>query len=93
MEHVAYFSERRDAEEVARQLAVDGAVVRRERFHGEDDDEDHPWVVVLPPDVDPTAAEELVGRYDGWLATPTPPDPPPTPPPALPTAPRRLKHR
>lgn len=93
MEQVAYFYEREDAEEVARRLAVDGAVVRQERFQGEDDDEDHPWVVVLPPDVDPVAAEDLISQYDGWLATPAPLDPPPAPPPPLPTAPRRIKGR
>jgi hypothetical protein len=67
-ELVAYFFEREDAEEVARRLAADDLTVRRETFHGEDDDEDHPWTVVLPPDVDQVLAEELITRYDGWLA-------------------------
>jgi hypothetical protein len=67
-ELVAYFFEREDAEEVARRLAADDLTVRREKFHGEDDDEDHPWTVVLPPDVDQSLAEELVTQYDGWLA-------------------------
>jgi hypothetical protein len=67
-ELVAYFFEREDAEEVARRLAADDLTVRREKFHGEDDDEDHPWTVVLPRDIDRALAEELVTRYDGWLA-------------------------
>ncbi|GAA1576011.1 hypothetical protein GCM10009789_31790 [Kribbella sancticallisti] len=45
---VAYFYEREDAEAVAHRLPVDGLTVRREKFQGEDDDEDHPWVLVLP---------------------------------------------
>jgi len=85
---VAYFFEREDAEEVARRLAADDLTVRRERFHGEDDDEDHPWTLVLPPDIDPVLAEELITRYDGWLQTSSQSAPPRTPPP-LPTAPRR----
>jgi hypothetical protein len=67
-ELVAYFFEREDAEEVARRLAADDLTVRQEKFHGEDDDEDHPWTVVLPPDVDRALAEDLVTQYDGWLA-------------------------
>jgi hypothetical protein len=67
-ELVAYFFEREDAEEVACRLAADDLTVRREKFHGEDDDEDHPWTVVLPPDIDLALAEELITMYDGWLA-------------------------
>jgi len=59
---VAYFfDDREDAEEVRRRLASDGidAEVRRERFHGEDDDEEHPWTVVT---TDPAAA----GSWRNW---------------------------
>lgn len=65
---MAYFFGREDAEEVARRLAADDLTVQREKFHGEDDDEDHPWTVVLPPDIDRALAEALVTQYDGWLA-------------------------
>jgi hypothetical protein len=85
MELIAYFWEQDDAEAVAARL--DG-VVRRERFHGEDDDEDHPWVIVLT-DVDHTVLDELLSEYDGWLETPV--DAPGTAPPPLPEGPRRFK--
>ncbi|GAB2612038.1 hypothetical protein [Kribbella endophytica] len=81
---IAYFWERDDAEAVAERL---GGELRRERFHGEDDDEDHPWVVVLPADAD----TDLVDEYGGWLE-PAVEQPAPEPPP-LPTAPQRLKKR
>ncbi len=59
----------------------------REPFAGEDDDEDHPWVV--SSDAPVVMLELLVEEHDGWL------EPEETPPPAaplvLPTAPRRLK--
>jgi hypothetical protein len=95
-ELVAYFFEREAAEEVARRLATDDLKVRREKFHGEDDDEDHPWTVVLPPDVDRALAEDLVTQYDGWLAGhdlgSAEADFPPLPNvPPLPDAPRRFK--
>jgi hypothetical protein len=97
-ELVAYFFEREDAQEVARRVAADDLTFRREKFHGEDDDEDHPWTVVLPPDVDRTLAEELVTRYDGWLAghesSPTEAETAPLPNVApLPDGPRRFKNR
>jgi hypothetical protein len=79
---IAYFWEREDAEAVAERLEGD---VRRGRFHGEDDDEDHPWVVVLPAGAD----TRVVDEYDGWLE-PVADEPAPAPPP-LPTAPKRLK--
>jgi hypothetical protein len=85
MEQIAYFWELDDAEAVAARL--DGAV-RRGRFHGEDDDEDHPWVVVLQ-DVDHAALDEVLSEYDGWLETSA--DEPPAKPPELPTGPRRFK--
>jgi hypothetical protein len=61
---LAYFWEQEDAEAVAELL---GGEVRRGRFHGEDDDEDHPWVVVL----DHPEAERVVAEHDGWLETDT----------------------
>ncbi|HEY3562606.1 MAG TPA: hypothetical protein VGL05_34305 [Kribbella sp.] len=98
---IACFWEREDAVAVAERL---GGVVRRERFHGEDDDEDHPWGVVLR-DVDRAALDALLEEYDGWLevedglAGPegdaqrvARPQPGTSPSPApLPTEPRRFK--
>lgn len=80
----AFFWERDDAEAVADLL--DG-VVRRGRFHGEDDDEDHPWIVVLQ-DPDHAVLDELLTEYDGWLETTDEQSAAPTP---LPTAPKRFK--
>jgi hypothetical protein len=82
---IAYFWERDDAAAVAERL---GGQVRRERFHGEDDDEDHPWIVVLD-DVDRAALDELLSEYDGWLDTEA--DDVPAAPPPLPDAPKRFK--
>ncbi len=59
----ACFWEQEDAEAVAARLQGE---VRRGRFHGEDDDEDHPWVVVLR-DADHAMLDELLTEYDGWL--------------------------
>jgi hypothetical protein len=85
MELIAYFWEQEDASTVAARL---GGTVRRERFHGEDDDEDHPWVVVLT-DVDRAALDALVAEHDGWLETPT--AEPVAAPPPLPSGPKRFK--
>ena len=85
MELIAYFWEQEDAEAVAVRLGGD---VRRGRFHGEDDDEDHPWVVVLH-DIDPAAADELLSEHDGWLETAA--DDPAAVPPPLPGEPKRFK--
>jgi hypothetical protein len=85
MEQIAYFWEQEDAEAVAARLHGE---VRRARFHGEDDDEDHPWVVVLR-DADHALLDDLLTEYDGWLETAAD-EPAPTPPP-LPTEPRRFK--
>jgi len=91
-EHVAYFWDREDADAVAEALGAEvGAEVRRERFHGEDDDEDHPWVVLLPPATDPAVLETLLHNHDGWLESPADEPAPPAPPP-LPNEPRRHKH-
>ncbi len=78
-----------DAQAVAGRLRADGydAHVERERFAGEDDDEDHPWAVVT--DAPEVALDLLAEQYDGWLDVPDPG--PTTPPPPLPTAPKRIK--
>ncbi|MFI7066662.1 hypothetical protein ACIBL3_37080 [Kribbella sp. NPDC050124] len=84
MEQIAYFWEQDDAEAVAERLH---GVVRRGRFHGEDDDEDHPWIVVLE-DPDQAVLDGLLAEYDGWLETT---DEQPATPTPLPTAPKRFK--
>ena len=87
MDLVAYFFEREDAEKLAD--ALDGEL-RRGRFQGEDDDEDHPWMVILPDTTDPAVLDDLLTQYDGWLDSPT--GEPPVDPSPLPTAPKRLKN-
>jgi 8-oxo-dGTP diphosphatase len=84
--------EEADARAVAERLRAAGfeARVARDRFAGEDDDEDHPWVVHT--DAPPFMAEVVAEKYDGWLDTV--PDQRLTPPPApldLPRGPRRIK--
>jgi hypothetical protein len=69
-----------------------GVSVGRERFAGEDDDEDHPWTVLT--DAPSFMVEVLVDEYDGWvddMAADTPPTPPA--PLDLPAAPHRVKGR
>ena len=88
MDLVAYFFEREEAEEVAERL---GAAVRRGRFQGEDDDEDHPWMVLVPAGTDTAVLEPLLAEYDGWLDDGGASAQPPVEPPPLPTAPKRLK--
>lgn len=80
------------ARAVADRLRAGGfdATVGRERFAGEDDDEDHPWTVLT--DAPQFMVEVLVEEYDGWVDDPT--DPArvaPLPPLDLPAAPRRVK--
>ena len=65
------------------------AEVVRERFAGEDDDEDHPWVVLT--DAPALLVESLLEEYDGWLDDAPPADAPPATPLDLPQAPRRVK--
>jgi hypothetical protein len=84
VELIAYFWEQEDADTVADRL---GGEVRRGRFHGEDDDEDHPWIVVLH-DVDQAEVDEALTEYDGWIETA---EDSVTSPPPLPTEPRRFK--
>jgi hypothetical protein len=85
VELIAYFWEQEDALAVAERL---GGVVRRGRFHGEDDDEDHPWAVVVD-DSDRPALDALLEEYDGWLETDT--GEAPVEPAPLPTEPKRFK--
>ncbi|MFL6158216.1 MAG: hypothetical protein ACJ72D_19155 [Marmoricola sp.] len=79
------------ARDVERQLLADGftAVVSRERFAGEDDDEDHPWAIST--DAPAIVLELLVDHHDGWLDEDTT-DSAPSAPAPLPDSPRRL-HR
>lgn len=83
------FFEEDDALAVAGRLAADGWAVEvlRERYQGEDDDEDHPWAVVT--DAPDLILEVLVDEHDGWLDVPD--DVPAAPPLDLPTAPKRIK--
>jgi mutator protein MutT len=89
---VAIFFEEEDARSVADRLESEGwwTRVHRERFQGEDDDEDQPWAVAT--DAPTLLLELLVDEYDGWLHQPADPrHSPPAPPPDLPTAPRRVR--
>jgi hypothetical protein len=83
------FFEEDHARAVVRRLLDGGyvATCERERFAGEDDDEDHPWAVST--DAPAVMLELLVEELDGWLE----PDisSQPATPLALPTGPRRLK--
>jgi len=86
----AVFFEEADAQAVADRLRQEGweAETSRERYQGEDDDEDHPWAVVT--DAPAYLVELLVDTYDGWLDVPEEP-PPGGVPLDLPTAPKRIK--
>ena len=59
--------ERDDADRLAARLRADGfeADLVRERFAGEDDDEDHPWSVVT--DAPEVVVEVVAEEYDGWV--------------------------
>jgi hypothetical protein len=83
------FFDENHARAVLARLVRDGfdASCAREPFAGEDDDEDHPWVV--SSDAPATMLELLVEEYDGWLEPDEPP--PPATPLQLPLAPKRLK--
>jgi mutator protein MutT len=85
------FFDQEDAAAVVDRLRADGwqAHLTRERYHGEDDDEDHPWAVTT--DAPEFALEVLVDEYDGWLDAPEA-DPGIAPEPLdLPVAPARVK--
>ena len=85
----AVFHDEDEAAAVVARLRADGfdAAVARERFAGEDDDEDHPWAVVT--DAPEFVLEILAEEYDGWVDHDEP-GPPPAAPLDLPEAPRRI---
>jgi len=85
----AIFFEEEAALRAATRLVADGfeAMVTRERFQGEDDDEDHPWAVLS--DAPAFLMDLIVEQYDGWLDEES--ASPPAEPLELPDAPRRVK--
>jgi len=85
----AVFFDEEAAATVAARLVSDGfeAHVVRERLHGEDDEEDHPWAVLT--DAPAIVVEVLADRYDGWLDEGD--EAAPAAPLELPDAPRRIK--
>jgi hypothetical protein len=85
----AVLYEEEHARRVVERLRGNGfeADVARDRLAGEDDDEDHPWLVLT--DAPSFMVEVLVDAYDGWVDD-SPPGPPPRPL-DLPDAPRRVK--
>lgn len=90
----AVFHERDEAAAVLARLRTHGfhATLARERFAGEDDDEDHPWAVAT--DAPAVLVEGLAEEYDGWVdSDPARPHDGPgaAVPLALPDAPRRVK--
>jgi hypothetical protein len=89
----AVFHGQDDAEAVVARLRREGwdAMVARDRFAGEDDDEDHAWAVLT--DAPETVLELLAEERDGWLDHDVPPTSGPSAPSPLdlPEAPRRIK--
>ncbi len=91
----AVLYEEDDARAVAARLRAGGfeASVARERFAGEDDDEDHPWTV--PTDAPVFMVEVVVEEHDGWVEDAPAPGsstpPAPAAPLDLPDGPRRVK--
>ena len=87
------FFEEDDARSAAVTLEREGwtARVGRERYQGEDDDEDHPWWVET--DAPEMVLELLVDEYDGWLDIPeeAPDDSIAPEPVELPDNPKRIK--
>lgn len=75
-----------DAAELVSALETEGytAVLRREAFAGEDDADDHAWVLLVNPFDDRVV--EMVDVYGGWMAGD---ERPPSDPPGLPEEPRR----
>jgi len=95
----AVFYTEDDARAAAERLEGRGftADVARERFAGEDDDEDHAWAVLT--DAPKHMLGTLVEEYDGWLEAEGPTDAEPTAPDVrrprpldLPQAPKRIKN-
>ena len=89
----AVFYTEDDARAVVGRLVSRGftADVARERFAGEDDDEDHAWAVVT--DAPRLMLLNLLEEYDGWLdETATPPVVRRPQPLDLPRAPKRIKN-
>lgn len=62
-----YFDEPEDAGELAKALGAEGFTVEtvREAFAGEDDSDDHAWVLTVAENDDRIA--EMVDVYGGWL--------------------------
>ena len=87
----AFFYEEDDATSVVERLTADGwdAEARRERFHGEDDDEDQPWLVVTDAPV--MLLEALADEYEGWIDYPEEAPDGSIAPAPLPDAPKRIK--
>ena len=89
----AVFHEQDDAEAVVVRLRREGwdAMLVRDRFAGEDDDEDHAWAVLT--DAPETMLELLTEERDGWLDHDVPPATQPSSgsPLDLPDQPRRIK--
>ncbi len=83
-----WFDERDDADAFIAGLDRD-VELRRVGFAGEEDDEDHAWVVVLDdPDADTMGRADELG---GWVPQGENPSAPASPL-DLPAAPRRLKN-
>lgn len=83
------------AREIERRLRAGGfeATVTRERYAGEDDDEDHPWAIET--DAPAFTLDLLLEAHDGWLddaPAATDQHTAPAQPQDLPDAPRR-RHR
>ncbi len=75
-----------DAAELVRALEAEGYSwdLRREAFAGEDDADDHAWLLVVEPFDDRVV--EMVDVYGGWMAGD---ERPTSDPPGLPEEPRR----
>jgi hypothetical protein len=83
---------RDEADRVVARLRADGfgAELVRERFAGEDDDEDHPWSVLT--DAPEIVVDVVAEEYDGWVDHEDAADVPPPPEGLeLPAGPRRVK--
>ena len=87
----AIFFDEDHAGAVVHRLQREGydASMVRERFQGEDDDEDHPWAVLS--DAPEFLLEMLVDEHDGWLDRDEDSPTEPLVLPTLPVAPKRIK--